>query len=246
MDVSVNERPFYADVLETLRVVVVGGIPVGILVVGVGSRLAMLALRLTSPDRVRGIESDDGFEIGRFTLSGSYNLVLIGGAIGIIGAVAYQAVAPWLLGPTWFRRLTVAAAAGVVVGSMLVEPGGVDFTFLKPTWFAVALFVALPFVFGLLIGPCVESVRRPESWTAKGRRAWLVPLVCIATVPLVAAFPMIVVAAGTVMWQALRRSGAIEYLRRAVLVGLVVRAAWLGVVGLGLAALLGDIGDLRT
>ena len=71
----VDGRPpgadFLPDLGEQLRVLIVGGIPYGVLVAGVGSRLAMLLLRLTSPDAVSGvtsgIESDDGFTIGQMT-----------------------------------------------------------------------------------------------------------------------------------------------------------------------------------
>ena len=38
----------------------------------------MLLLRFTSPERVRGAESDDGFRIGQVTLAGTDNLLLLG------------------------------------------------------------------------------------------------------------------------------------------------------------------------
>src|SRR5262245_36951021 len=98
--------------LEGMRVTVVAGIGTGIVVVGLGSRLAMMILRVTSPDHVVGVESDDGFEIGKLTLSGTYNLVQLGAAVGIIGALAYRLVARYLLGPRWFRYLTVGLASG--------------------------------------------------------------------------------------------------------------------------------------
>ena len=87
-----------------MRVIVVAGIPYGVVVAGIGSRLAMLLLRVTSPDRVIGAQSDDDFTIGRFTIAGTYNLLLLGAVVGIIGAAAYRLVAPRLIGPTWFRR----------------------------------------------------------------------------------------------------------------------------------------------
>ena len=126
------------ELLELLRIAVVAGVSVGILVIGLGSRLAMLVLRVTSPHYVVGMESDDGFVIGRITLSGSYQLLTLGAAVGVIGALAYIAVAPWLIGPGWFRRVTVGLTAGALVGSMVIVPGGIDFTLLEPTWLAVA------------------------------------------------------------------------------------------------------------
>lgn len=58
-----------------------------VVVVGVGSRLAMFVLRLTSPDNAHGVVNDDGFVIGQVTLSGTYNLLNLGAAVGVIGAV---------------------------------------------------------------------------------------------------------------------------------------------------------------
>ncbi|MEX2252307.1 MAG: hypothetical protein WD895_09595 [Acidimicrobiia bacterium] len=135
-----------------MRVLIVAGIPVGVLVAGVGSRLAMLLIRVTSPDRVVGVTSDDGFTIGEVTLGGTYNLLLLGAAVGVIGAGAYQMVAPWLIGPIWFRRLTTGLASAAVVGSMLVHADGIDFTLLKPTWLAIGLIAVGCF------SPTVHSV----------------------------------------------------------------------------------------
>ena len=144
-------------VVEQVRILAVAGITVGVIVVGLGSRLAMFVLRLTSPDSVIGVQSDDDFTIGKLTLAGTYNLALLGTSVGIIGVAAYQCVSPRLIGPTWFRRLTVALASGAVVGSMLVHGDGIDFRVLEPTWLAIGLFVLLPAIFGAVIGPVVEA-----------------------------------------------------------------------------------------
>ena len=188
-DVLVHGRrpgtvPTYGEeLIELLRICVVAGVPVGILVIGLGSRLAMFVLRVTSPDYVVGMTSDDGFEIGRITLSGTYQLLALGALVGVIGALAYVAVAPWLIGPGWFRRLTVGVTAGALVGSLVIVPGGIDFTFLEPTWLAVALFVGLPVVSGMVLTLAVDVVAAPESWTVRGRTAWLLPVILLALVP---------------------------------------------------------------
>ena len=53
------------SILDEARVLVVAGITTGTVVAGFGSRLSMYVLRLTSPESVRGVTSDDGFTIGR-------------------------------------------------------------------------------------------------------------------------------------------------------------------------------------
>jgi len=95
-----------------------------------------------------------------------------------------------LIGPTWFRRLTTALATGVVDGSILVHADGVDYRVLKPTWLAIALFVALPAAFGWLIGPVADRVRRPDSWTRVGRRQWALPFAALVLFPF-AAIPVL-------------------------------------------------------
>ncbi|MDH4280165.1 MAG: hypothetical protein OEW83_19010 [Acidimicrobiia bacterium] len=226
-----------SEVGERLWVLVVAGISTGVVVAGVGSRLAMLVLRLTSPDRVRGMTSDDGFEIGRFTLGGTYNLLLLGAAVGVIGAAAYRAVAPWLLGPNWFRRCTVAAASGVVVGSMLVHDDGIDFHALKPLWLAVGLFVALPAVFGAAIAAVVD--RLAKRGLPAGQRRWISPVLLVVAFPPV--IPLVAITAlGLAAWvpaqRAVASSGGVP-----PFAGFVIRSGWAGVALLGLVALVRDV-----
>ena len=168
---------------ESLRVLIVAGIPVGVLVAGLGSRLAMFVLRLTSDESVIGATSDDDFEIGRVTFGGTINLLVLGSVAGLFGAALYQWVRPWLIGPHWFGLLTVGLAVGAVVGSMLVHADGVDFVVLTPTWLAVTLFVLLPALFGICIGLAVDRVERPTSWTARGRTRWLLPVLLVLPFP---------------------------------------------------------------
>lgn len=173
-------RPTYLqELLEVLRVVMVAGIGWGLLCVGLGSRLAMFLLRLTSPDSVRGVLSDDGFIIGRFTLSGTYNLAIVGAAAGVIGAASYIAVAPWLIGPTWFRRFTVAVTSAAIGGAGTIHYDGIDFQALQPLWLAIALFIALPLVFGLGLAAVVDRVAQRDSWTRRGATAWVLPVVLL-------------------------------------------------------------------
>ncbi len=224
---------------EGMRVLIVAGMPAGVILVGVGSRVAMFILRLTSPDYVRGVTSDDGFVIGQVTLAGTYSLLALGAVVGVIGAAAYQMVAPWLIGPTWFRRLTTGLAAAAVGGSMLIHADGVDFTLLQPTWLAIGLFIVLPGLFGTLIGPAVDVVSRPDSWTIRGRRRWLIPVVCVGCVPF--AIPVILfVAVVFGVWVVVSDEEPVRRVRRAPLYALAVRSAWLLIAVLGLVALVND------
>lgn len=233
----------WRQAVETLRVIIVSGVATGALAIGVGSRLAMMLLRLTSPEQVHGVVSDDGFVIGRVTLAGSYNLLVIGAGFGIIGAGAYRLVAPYLIGPLWFRRMTTGLASGAVVGAMLIHADGVDFTQLKPTWLAIAVFIALPTLFGVAIGPTVDAVTRRGSSTDHGRRRWVLPLVSLACFP-----PAIVIAAavagavGVLTLAGTRRS--VRYMRRSPIYTWTMRSLWLTTAVIGLFTLIGDTRSL--
>jgi hypothetical protein len=228
--------------VETVRVIVVAGIAAGALA-GAGSRLAMLLLRLTSPPRVIGIRSDDDFVIGRFTLIGTYNLLAIGAAVGLIGAGVYVLVASRLLGPPSFRYFTVGLASAAVVGSMLVHSDGIDFTELKPTWLAIALFVALPGLFGTLIGPAVTYVRRPDSWTNRPRLRWAIPIVATISFPPTIPIVVLVIALVFLLTTA-NVDPRVSTLRANATFGGLVRVAWMSIAVAGLVALAIDIKQL--
>ena len=242
-DRSSQEGPFERRAANTVRAIVVAGILCGVVLIGLGSRLAMLLLRVTSPDSVIGLTSDDDFVIGRFTLAGTYNLLVLGAVFGVIGAGSYRLVARWLIGPLWFRRVTVGLASAAVVGSMLVHAKGIDFVVLKPTWLAIGLFVALPGLFGTFIGSVVDSVERSDSWTAIGRRRWLLPLVGIACFPLTIA-PVILVGLITMLLTAVGEFDNVRGLRASLGYSLIVRAFWMVIAVVGLKSLVVDIAAL--
>lgn len=167
-----------------LSVIAVTGLGLGLLVGGVLGRLAMFLLVRISPE-ARGLTSDDGFEMGRFTLSGSLNLVLVGGILGIVGAAVYAAVR-WLQPHArWLRVAATAACAGVGVGALVVHRDGVDFNALEPAP-AIALFVLVPAGYGALLSLVVESVltTHPDGVGPRWMRwAGLVPFVVVPVLP---------------------------------------------------------------
>ena len=161
------------------------GLLLGLVVGGIGSRLAMRALFLTSDPVVRGVTSDDGFAIGQFSVAATLNLLLVTTGIGVIGAFVYVAVRPFLMGPRWLRVIGCAIGGGAVVGSMLVHTGGVDFTVLSPRWFAIALFIAIPALFAAAAAPAVDWALRDDGWFQRApARVALLPLTVFLFPPL--------------------------------------------------------------
>lgn len=214
-----GEQPaIRGEFLELVRIVLLSGLLVGALVAGPAMRLAMLLLRVTSPESVIGIESDDGFTIGEFTLSGTYNLFMLGAALGVLGAAVYVLVSPWLIGPGWFRSFTFAFTAGVFVGAAVIQDDGVDFRILEPTWLAIGLFVAVPALVGAVLPRVVDEVAARDatrgSWIAIG----VLQAVFFLSAP-INAIIVVAIAAGLALRRTLldpiRRSHAAMWLFRA-------------------------------
>jgi hypothetical protein len=153
----------YQRQLRPLAAALTVGATLGLLIGGVGGRLAMRLIFLTSDPAVAGMVSDDGFVIGQIT-PGTLFLLALGGLTGVAGVLIYLAIRPLLLGPAWAKWVSSGLWAAVVVGTLLIHTDGVDFTLLSPRWLSIALFVALPGLYGLLIGPAVDRATRPDGW----------------------------------------------------------------------------------
>lgn len=164
------------------RVTLVGA-ATGVLVVGVLARLAMFLLRYLN-QHATGVTSDDGFTIGQFTLSGSLQLAASGLQLGIIGAFFYLALRGLMVGPGWFRLLSISVGPAVVIGAIVVHTDGVDFRVLQPPWLAALLFVLVPGVYCAVLHVFAERSLRsgrdlPRPLLVLGLLPWL-PLLPLA------------------------------------------------------------------
>ena len=117
---------------------------------GVGGRVAMRIVALTSGDNVRGVISDDGFEIGRVTFE-TIALLIFAVVVGTIGGVVHGFLGVWLKGPKWVVASAVGIAVASGVGAMIVKSDGVDFRLLGPIWLTIGLFVLIPGGWGVTV-----------------------------------------------------------------------------------------------
>lgn len=170
--------PIRGDVRSVAWWVLVGtaaGAIAGFLVGGIGGRLAMLLLRLTSPEIVLGVTSDDGFVIGSVTAQ-TFQLMFGMTVLGAINGVLYATLRTAI--PKRLRLLLWAGFAALFGGSIIVHEDGVDFTLLEPALLAILLFVALPGLAAALVVLLVERWSRATPWAS--RRLTLVLVVASA------------------------------------------------------------------
>jgi len=124
----------------------------------------MLVLRLTSDDSLRGVETDDGFEIGTFS-TGTLFLMIFCAVFGALTGVVYVAIR-WVLPARY--RVPVAAMLGALVGGALILHGdGIDFHVLEPRWLAIAMFIVIP---GITTAAVAWLVERWDAWWFVNRR----------------------------------------------------------------------------
>jgi len=165
-------RSTFRDGAAYISCGVIAGLIGGLIIGGIGGRLAMFVLRLTSDDSLIGLETDDEFIIGSFT-SSTFFLILLTTLVGLVGGLLY------LMGRDWFpyrwRPVLFGLFCGTFGGTLIINPGGVDFTLLEPLWLAVAMFIALPAIYGVTVSLITERLLRtaeaPEAANTR-RAAW--------------------------------------------------------------------------
>ena len=205
---------------------VLGGFATGAVIGGVGGRVAMFALRLTSSPTLSGVETDDGFTIG--VVSGAtVFLVALTGFAGVLGGIVYLGVRGWL--PARWRPWITGVAMGIVGGAVVIRPDGLDFTLLEPLPLAVAMFIAIPAAYGVALSLMVERLLRGDSIVRRSR-AWIVGLVLLAPLALTGALGVGLIAVIIASWLLHRwkpwtgvlwHSTVVTWAGRAILVALV-------------------------
>lgn len=173
-----------ARLVRLLSSTVVIGAVAGAVIGGLGGRLAMRILFLTTGDEVKGVTSDDGFEIGRFTFANSLGLVVVCTVLGVIAAMLYLLTQPFVARLGRGAVPAMAVFYGIVGGALMVNPDGVDFTALDPAALAIVLFVGICAGFGAAVSALVN---RAEAHARDSSRSWWLvgpPLVVLLFPPL--------------------------------------------------------------
>lgn len=211
----------------------------GVIAVGVLGRVAMLLLAYLNPVAT-GVTSDDGFVMGQFTISGSLQLAASGLQFGVTGVFFYLALRGLMVGPGWFRLLSISLGPALVIGAIIVHTDGVDFNVLEPVWLAALLFIGVPFAYCALLH--VLSVRALRS----GRplpRAFLV----LGLLPWVLLLPFtLVLLGGFLALRALRRGAAGRTFLARTWPGWILRGALAALVVVSVVDLMRDLDALSA
>jgi hypothetical protein len=127
------------------------GLLAGILVAGIGGRVAMRMAALLVPEAA-GQFTENGNRIGEVTLGGTLGLVLGGGLFfGLFGATVWVVVSRWIPGGAWTRALLAMPIAVALTGVSLIQATNPDFQVLRHNTMTVVLLLAIPSLAGLAI-----------------------------------------------------------------------------------------------
>ena len=235
-----SQTTWQQDLLASARRLsagVIGGLAMGALIGGVGGRLAMFVLRLTSDPSLHGLKTDDGFTIGRFSGETLF-LVIATAALGIIGGLVYLAVRPWW--PDRWRAALTGVFGGIVGGALFISPDGLDFTLLDPLPLAIVMFIALPAIYGVAMSVFVERLLRSDlgASTSWGWLLGLLPLVAFgAAGPLGVGLLLLLFG----LWWFIRTVPEATTIWRSPAVVWIGRVALLAVTARSLVTLIADI-----
>lgn len=210
----------------------------GVLIGGVGGRLGMLLLRVTSEDYIRGLESDDGFIMGRFTTGGTLSLLMVTAVLGSIAGMIVVAGRPFL--PRRYMYAGWPLAAGAIVGATIIHGDGVDFSLLEPKALAVTMFVAIPAAGAFLMTWLIERWNR--WWWVNPKRT---ALAAVAGLPSLVFFPVASFAGAVALaWLLVLRIDGARRLPRLRFIRALALTVYGALTALGLSSLGNDIRDV--
>jgi len=158
-----------------LAAVFVAGGAAGVLVGGIGTRIAMRIAAMTARDGAQGLTTEAGATIGRITFEGTaFLLVAVGIGSALVGTAFYLAALPWLPRRRTMRAIAFGCLELVVFGTVLLDPANPDFTILGRPLLDVlvlgSLFVLHGWALVILVEPSgrlVAAVARGNRWRAR-------------------------------------------------------------------------------
>jgi hypothetical protein len=137
---------------------VLAGIGVGVVVFGLGSRVAMRAVGLAASPAHLGEPTEFGI-VGRVTVGGVLTLVIIGAIGGLLAGLLYLAVRSWLPGGWVARGVVFCLLLLSPIGALIVATSRSDFDLVSQALIFV-LFAGMILIEGLATAWAIERLGR--------------------------------------------------------------------------------------
>jgi hypothetical protein len=158
--------------LRRFAAVFVAGGFAGMILGGLGSRIAMRIAALAAPNSAQGFPTEAGARIGEITLEGTVFLILFAGiGSALIGSAFYLVVRSWLPRRRWLRAIAFGGLELAVFGTQVLDAGNADFTILGRPLLNVAVLSSLFVLHGAMLVLLVEPSGRLVA-TVAGDERW--------------------------------------------------------------------------
>jgi hypothetical protein len=176
-----------------MRGALAAGAIAGLLVVGVGSRLAMRIIFLADQD-TDGVLTSDQFIVGQITFEDTLNLLALGTFVGLLIAPLYLGLRRWIPVSKSLRGLGFGYGALVTGGLILINDDSGDFRLFEPVVLAIALFAALFVLGGIVLSALMDRFHPDPAYAASTR----VPRIAGIGLVVVAVLGSLIFVTGTV------------------------------------------------
>ena len=154
-------EPTSDRVARMVVVGILGGIPVGILVGGVGARLIMRVLAMVNEEQA-GVLTENGAISGEITAGGTISLIISVGVVsGVISGFGYVMIRRWLPSEGLLKGLAfglfLLCFSGAIPPSLApLFNNEVDFALFGPGLLSVGLFALLFMLVGIGVSLFIE------------------------------------------------------------------------------------------
>lgn len=135
-----------------LAVALGSGLVSGLVMAGMGGRLAMRILGATSPS-AQGRMTEADQIVGEITIDGSIGFILFfGAAVGLLSGVIFMLIRRWLPPGRW-RGFTFGAMLLILFATRIepLRPNNEDFDIVGPGWLSIIVFLAIGLGHGMLL-----------------------------------------------------------------------------------------------
>ena len=137
-----------ADIVREIARGGLSGLAVGLVLGGIGGRLAMRAAAVLEPDAA-GLRTENGNVIGAITPEGTLVLlVFVGLPFGVVVGALWVVIRPWLPSSAGLRALVAVPIALAMGTTGLISATNPDFMLLGRNLAVVSLLVVLVALFG--------------------------------------------------------------------------------------------------
>lgn len=175
-----------------MRGALAAGAIAGLLVIGVGSRIAMRIIFLAD-ESTDGVLTSDQFIVGQITVD-TLNLLALGTFIGVFIAPLYLGMRRWIPAPKSLRGVGFGYGALVTGGMLLINDESVDFRIFEPAVLGIGLFAALFVLGGVVLSALMDRFHPEPEYPLSTR----VPRIAGGVLVLVAVLGTLAFAVGTV------------------------------------------------